>query len=73
MEAIAALVRSAQGKAAGFIIAENMLTKQYLKNPDTLPEELRKKIKESAKVPEIDPFAYTNALTKFAKGSGVAA
>jgi hypothetical protein len=73
MEAIASLVRSAQGKAAGFIIAENMLTKQYIENPDSLPEELREKIKESAKVPEIDPFAYANALTKFAKGSGAAA
>jgi hypothetical protein len=68
MEAIAALVRSAQGKATGFIIAENMLTKQYIENPDSLPEELREKIKESAQVPEIDPFAYANALTNFASG-----
>ncbi|MCG6135199.1 MAG: hypothetical protein MET45_11110 [Nostoc sp. LLA-1] len=73
IEAIASLVRSAQGKAAGFIIAENMLTKQYLENPDTLPEELREKIKESAQVPEIDPFAYATALTNFAKGSGAVA
>jgi hypothetical protein len=73
MEAIAALVRSAQGKATGFIIAENMLTKQYIENPDSLPEELREKIKESAQVPEIDPFAYASALTNFAKGSGLAA
>jgi hypothetical protein len=67
MEAIAALVRSAQGKAAGFIIAENILTKQYLENPDTLPEELKAKIEESARIPEIDPFAYANALTNFAQ------
>lgn len=73
LEAIAALVRSAQGKATGFIIAENMLTKQYIENPDSLPEELREKIKESAQVPEIDPFAYAAALTNFAKGSGLAA
>lgn len=73
MEAIAALVRSAQGKATGFIIAENMLTKQYIENPDSLPEELREKIKESAQVPEIDPFAYASALTNFVKGSGLAA
>jgi hypothetical protein len=66
MEAIAALVRSAQGKATGFIIAENMLTNQYIQNPDSLPEELREKIKESAQVPEIDPFAYATALTNFA-------
>ena len=69
MEAIAALVRSAQGKATGFIIAENMLTKQYIENPDSLPEELREKIKESAQVPEIDPFAYAKTLTNFAQGA----
>lgn len=69
MEAIAALVRSAQGKATGFIIAENMLTKQYIENPDSLPEELREKIKESAQVPEIDPFAYAKTLINFAQGA----
>lgn len=73
MEAIAALVRSAQGKATGFIIAENMLTNQYIQNPDSLPEELREKIKESAQVPEIDPFAYANVLTSFVKSYGEAA
>ncbi|WP_373527385.1 hypothetical protein [Nostoc sp.] len=73
MEAIAALVRSAQGKATGFIIAENMLTNQFIENPDSLPEELREKIKESAKVPEIDPFAYATTLTNFAKGYSRAA
>ncbi|MBN3871632.1 hypothetical protein [Nostoc sp. JL33] len=73
MEAIAALVRSAQGKATGFIIAENMLTNQYIQNPDSLPEELREKIKESAQVPEIDPFAYANVLTSFARNYGAAA
>lgn len=69
MEAINALVRSAQGKATGFIIAENMLTKQYIENPDSLPEELREKIKESAQVPEIDPFAYAKTLINFAQGA----
>ena len=73
MEAIAALVRSAQGKATGFIIAENMLTNQYIQNPDSLPEELREKIKESAQVPEIDPFAYATTLTNFVKSYGAAA
>ncbi|MHC5778954.1 hypothetical protein [Nostoc sp.] len=73
MEAIAALIRSAQGKATGFIIAENMLTNQYIQNPDSLPEELREKIKESAQVPEIDPFAYATTLTSFVRSYGAAA
>ncbi|MEH1853772.1 MAG: hypothetical protein V7L11_19350 [Nostoc sp.] len=72
-EAIASLVRNAQNKATGVLIAENMLVQQFIQNPEQLPEELRTKIKDSAAMPEVDPFAYANALVNFAKKSGVGA
>ncbi|PSB42685.1 hypothetical protein C7B80_26660 [Cyanosarcina cf. burmensis CCALA 770] len=65
-EAIAAMVRNAQNKAAGMLIAENMLAQQFIQNPDKLPEELRAKINESAAPPAVDPFAYASALMNFA-------
>lgn len=72
-EAIASLVRNAQNKATGVLIAENMLAQQFIQNPEQLPEELRTKIKDSAAMPEVDPFAYANALVNFAKKSGLGA
>jgi hypothetical protein len=68
-EAIASLVKNAQNKAAGTLIAENLLARQFIENPEQLPEELRVKIQESGQAPELDPFAYANALMKFAKTS----
>jgi hypothetical protein len=73
LDAIASLVRSAQNKAVGVLIAENMLAEQFIKNPDSLPEELKTKIKQSSKVPDIDPFAYANSLVNLAKSPGVEA
>ena len=72
VEAIASLVRNAQSKATGLLIAENMLAQQFIQNPEQLPEELRAKIQQSAAVPEIDPFAYANALVNFANKSAAA-
>ena len=73
LDAIASLVRSAQNKAVGVLIAENMLAEQFIKNPDSLPEELKIKIKQSSKVPDIDPFAYAKSLVNLAKNPGVEA
>ncbi|HBB34497.1 MAG TPA: hypothetical protein DDZ80_25575 [Cyanobacteria bacterium UBA8803] len=56
------LVASAQSKAAGVLIAENVLAQQYIQNPDLLPDELKVKIEESAQIPKIDPFAYASSL-----------
>lgn len=44
LDPIASLVHSAQNKAVGVLIAENMLAEQFIKNPDSLPQELRTKI-----------------------------
>lgn len=65
-EAIAAMVRNAQNKAAGMLIAENMLAQQFIQNPDKLPEDLKSKIQESSVAPAVDPFAYASALMNFA-------
>ncbi len=68
MEAINNLVASAQNKATGVLIAENVLATQYIQNPNLLPEELKAKIQESAQTPVIDPFGYANSLINFAQG-----
>lgn len=68
MEAINNLVASAQNKAAGVLIAENVLANQYVQNPDLLPEELKAKIQESAQTPVVDPFEYATSLISFAQG-----
>jgi len=72
IEAIASLVRNAQNKATGLLIAENMLAQQFIQNPEQLPEELRTKIQQSAAMPEVDPLEYANALVNFAKKSAAA-
>ena len=68
-EAIASLVKNAQNKATGVLIAENMLAQQFIQNPDALPSELQEKIKQSAQMPEVDPFVYANALMSMAQNS----
>lgn len=68
-----AIVQSAQNKAAGTLIAENLLARHFIENPDLLPENLKEKIKESGEMPRIDPFAYANSLINLANISGVAA
>ncbi|BAZ36615.1 hypothetical protein NIES4101_25340 (plasmid) [Calothrix sp. NIES-4101] len=67
------VLKNAQNKAAGVLIAENILAQQFIENPEMLPEELKARIQESAQVPEVDPFAYANALVNFAKKPGVVA
>ncbi|MEA5622776.1 hypothetical protein [Nostoc sp. UHCC 0251] len=66
---IAAIVQSAQGKAAGTLIAENVLARHFIENPNLLPDELKAKIKESGEMPSIDPFAYADSLISAAMGS----
>ncbi|WP_175586446.1 hypothetical protein [Nostoc sp. UIC 10630] len=65
---VAAIVNSAQNKAAGTLIAENVLAQHFIQNPDLLPDELKTKIKESAQMPGIDPFAYADSLINIAMG-----
>lgn len=66
---VAAIVSSAQNKAAGTLIAENVLAQHFIQNPELLPDELRAKIQESAQMPSIDPFAYADSLINIAMGS----
>ncbi len=66
---VAAIVQSAQGKAAGTLIAENILARHFIENPNLLPDELKTKIKESGEMPSIDPFAYADLLISAAMGS----
>ncbi len=67
---VAAIVQSAQNKAAGTLIAENILARHFIENPDLLPDDLKQKIKESGEMPTIDPFAYAQNLVNLA-GVGV--
>lgn len=66
---IAAIITSAQNKAAGTLIAENVLAQHFIQNPDLLPDELKAKIKESGEMPSVDPFAYADSLINSAMGS----
>ncbi|MCC5604820.1 hypothetical protein [Nostoc favosum] len=66
---VAAIVQSAQGKAAGTLIAENILARHFIENPNLLPDELKTKIKESGEMPCIDPFGYADSLISAAMGS----
>ncbi|NJL81413.1 MAG: hypothetical protein HC917_26380 [Richelia sp. SM2_1_7] len=67
------ILNNAQNKAAGILIAENMLAEQFINNPEMLPDELKARIQQSARVPEVDPLEYANALVNFAKPGVVAA
>jgi len=69
----AAIIQSAQNKAAGTLIAENLLARHFIENPDSLPDNLKEKIKESGQIPSVDPFAYANSLINLANVSGLAA
>jgi hypothetical protein len=66
---VAAIVASAQNKAAGTLIAENVLAQHFIQNPELLPEGLKAKIQESAQMPSVDPFAYADSLINIAMGS----
>ncbi|WP_375494644.1 hypothetical protein [uncultured Nostoc sp.] len=65
----AAIVQSAQNKAAGTLIAENILARHFIENPDLLPDNLKEQIKQSGEMPSIDPFAYADSLINAAMGS----
>ena len=65
----AAIVQSAQNKAAGTLIAENILARHFIENPDLLPDNLKEQIKQSGEMPKIDPFAYADSLINAAMGS----
>ncbi|NWF58979.1 MAG: hypothetical protein HXY43_06640 [Fischerella sp.] len=69
VEDAAAIVQSAQNKAAGTLIAENILARHFIENPELLSDELKAKIKESGEMPSIDPFAYADSLINIAMGS----
>ena len=56
------IVQSAQNKAAETLFAENILAKQFIENPELLPEQLQQKIRASAEVPIIHPLAYAESL-----------
>ncbi|MBD2458417.1 hypothetical protein H6G80_30665 [Nostoc sp. FACHB-87] len=66
---INAIVQSAQNKATATLIAENVIARHYIENPDLLPDELKAKIKESGEMPSIDPFAYADSLINAAMDS----
>ncbi|MBD2666679.1 hypothetical protein H6G73_19775 [Richelia sinica FACHB-800] len=66
---VAAIIASAQSKAAGTLIAENVLAQHFIQNPELLPDELKAKIQESAQMPSVDPFAYADSLINIAMGS----
>ena len=65
----AAIVQSAQNKAAGTLIAENILARHFIENPELLPDNLKEQIKQSGEMPCIDPFAYADSLINIAMGS----
>lgn len=59
------LVRVAMEKAAGVLMAENILAAQFKNNPDLLPEDLRSQVRatEEAVAPKsIDPKKYALGL-----------
>ena len=65
----AAIVQSAQNKAAGTLIAENILARHFIENPELLPDSLKEQIKQSGEMPSINPFAYADSLINAAMGS----
>jgi hypothetical protein len=65
----AAIVQSAQNKAAGTLIAENILARHFIENPELLPDNLKEQIKQSGEMPRIDPFGYADSLINTAMGS----
>ncbi|AVH74449.1 hypothetical protein [Nostoc sp. 'Lobaria pulmonaria (5183) cyanobiont'] len=65
----AAIVQSAQNKAAGTLIAENILARHFIENPELLPDNLKEQIKQSGEMPSIDPFAYADSLISAAMAS----
>ena len=65
----AAIVQSAQNKAAGTLIAENILARHFIENPELLPDNLKEQIKQSGEMPCINPFGYADSLISNAMSS----
>lgn len=66
-EKIAEIVKSAQTKAAGIIIAEEVLTAKFKDNTDLLPEELQEQVRAAREMnapKSVDPQAYANSLVE---------
>jgi hypothetical protein len=62
LEKISKLVENAQKKATGILIAEEILTNEFIDNPSKLPLELREKIKQVRKSEAPDPLTYAASL-----------
>jgi hypothetical protein len=62
LEKISKLVENAQKKATGILIAEEILTNDFIDNPSKLPPELREKIKQVRKSEAPDPLTYAASL-----------
>ena len=66
-EAVAAIHRAAQTKAAGNLILQNLLVGQYLNNPNLLDPDLKAAISQSevmASPKEVNPMIYAQELLR---------
>ncbi len=66
-EKLAKLIKSAQQRAAGIIIAEEMLTAQFKENTDLLDEDLQEQVRAAREMnapKSVDPTAYANSLVE---------
>ncbi|AFZ27227.1 hypothetical protein Cylst_5188 [Cylindrospermum stagnale PCC 7417] len=64
------IIVSAQNMAAGVLMAERILAKQYIENPDLLPQHLQEQIQQVGEVGPVDPLEYANKLVNLARGAG---
>ncbi|MBD2060746.1 hypothetical protein NDI37_21880 [Funiculus sociatus GB2-A5] len=65
--AITRMVHAAQNKATAILIAEQMLTKEFIDNPEALPEELQQKVKQAEAIATpkpVDPLQYAQELVR---------
>ncbi|MEG4065443.1 hypothetical protein [Microcoleus sp. SVA1_A1] len=61
---IADLMENAKRQAAGVLIAQNMLARKYIDDPDSLPPEYLELVNKSKPLPKsIDPLQYAQTLT----------
>lgn len=72
LEAINQLVRNAQLKATGVIIAEEVLANEFIDDPTKLPEHLQEKIKQVRKSQQQDPLTYAASLIELMRNHDAA-
>ncbi|MEG4420803.1 hypothetical protein QUA70_19750 [Microcoleus sp. LAD1_D5] len=61
---IAELMENAKRQAAGVLIAQNVLARKYIDDPDSLPPEYQELVNKSKPLPKsIDPLQYAQSLT----------